>query len=210
MSLWWSTILIVGSLLSATLAFIWVALNIGRALSREKERNKDKQNIASANKNEVEHIFTDEFKEELRDRGRIHFEKIINDNAKLLQQDLRSTASQINKFTEQDITKTLKKTFVDYEKSIVQAKQATLDILQKTQESVEEQRRLMDEQLRTEIEKEKERIIEQFNENLSKIVNYYVIEAVGSQISIDDQMEFILSELEKNKKQILEDIKSSY
>ena len=37
----------------------------------------------------AEHIFDDQFREELRNRGRLHFEKIIGENAMFLQQDLR-------------------------------------------------------------------------------------------------------------------------
>ncbi len=207
MSGWWNTILIVGSLVSVTLAFIWVAVNVSRG---PKKKSRDNQDIANAAEDDVEHIFNDEFREELRNRGRLHFEKIISDNAMFLQQDLRLTASQINEFMKQEITKTLQETFSKYEESIMDAKQVALDTIKKTQDSVEEQRKIMGEQIREEIDKEKQRTIEQFDKNLAEIVNHYLIEAIGNQVSIDDQMDFILSELEKNKKHMLEDIKSSY
>ncbi|MEK7626181.1 MAG: hypothetical protein AAB423_02395 [Patescibacteria group bacterium] len=207
MSGWWNTILIVGSLVSVTLAFIWVAVNVSRG---PKKKSRDNQDIANAAEDDVEHIFNNEFREELRNRGRLHFEKIISDNAMFLQQDLRLTASQINEFMKQEITKTLQETFSKYEESIMDAKQVALDTIKKTQDSVEEQRKIMGEQIREEIDKEKQRTIEQFDKNLAEIVNHYLIEAIGNQVSIDDQMDFILSELEKNKKHMLEDIKSSY
>lgn len=207
MSGWLGTILIVGSLVSVTLAFIWVAINVSRG---PKKKNRDNQDIANAAEDDVEHIFNDEFREELRNRGRLHFEKIISDNAMFLQQDLRLTASQINEFMKQEITKTLQETFSKYEESIMDAKQVALDTIKKTQDSVEEQRKIMGEQIRAEIDKEKQRTLQQFDQNLAEIVNHYLIEAIGNQVSIDDQMDFILSELEKNKKHMLEDIKSSY
>ena len=190
-----------------TLAFIWVAVNVSRG---PKKKSRDNQDIANAAEDDVEHIFNNEFREELRNRGRLHFEKIISDNAMFLQQDLRLTASQINEFMKQEITKTLQETFSKYEESIMDAKQVALDTIKKTQDSVEEQRKIMGEQIREEIDKEKQRTIEQFDKNLAEIVNHYLIEAIGNQVSIDDQMDFILSELEKNKKHMLEDIKSSY
>ena len=51
----------------------------------------------------AEHIFNDEFREELRNRGRLHFEKIIGENAMFLQQDLRLTTSQLNDYMKQEI-----------------------------------------------------------------------------------------------------------
>ncbi|MEK9196145.1 MAG: hypothetical protein AAB914_02135 [Patescibacteria group bacterium] len=208
MSGWLDTILVVGSLLSVTFAFIWVAVSLGR--NQPKKKGRDNQDVAAAADKDVEHIFNDEFREELRNRGRLHFEKIISDSAMFLQQDLRLTASQINEFMKKEITTTLQETFTKYEESIMDAKKVALDTIKKTQESVEEQRQLMNQQVKSEIDKEKARTIEQFDKNLSEIVNHYLIEAIGNQVSIDDQMDFILDELEKNKKHILEDIKSSY
>jgi len=204
---WLSTILIVGSLLSATFAFIWVAIVVSHG---PKKKSRDDQDLLDDAEKDVEHIFNDEFREELRNRGRLHFEKIISDNAMFLQQDLRLTASQINEFMKQEITKTLQETFAKYEESIMDAKQVALDTIKKTQDSVEEQRKLMSEQVKTEIEREKQRTIEQFDKNLADIINHYLIEAIGNQVSIDDQIDFILEELEKNKKHMLEDIKSSF
>ncbi|OGL30575.1 hypothetical protein A3F37_01760 [Candidatus Saccharibacteria bacterium RIFCSPHIGHO2_12_FULL_41_12] len=208
MSGWLNTILVVGSLVSVTLAFIWVAIKVGQSPGPKKTR--DNQDLAGAAEDDVEHIFNDEFREELRNRGRLHFEKIISDSAMFLQQDLRLTASQINEFMKKEITSTLQETFTKYEESIMDAKQVALETIKKTQESVEEQRVMMNEQVRAEIEKEKKRTVEQFDKNLSEIVNHYLIAAIGNQVSIDDQMDFILGELENNKQQILEDIKSSY
>lgn len=207
MSGWLSTILIVASLLSATFAFIWVAVSVSRG---PKKKAKDSQDLLGDAEHDVEHIFNDEFREELRNRGRLHFEKIISDNAMFLQQDLRLTASQINEFMKQEITTTLQETFTKYEESIMDAKQVALDTIKKTQDSVEEQRKLMSQQIKEEIDREKIRTIEQFDQHLADIINHYLIEAIGNQVSIDDQMDFILEELEKNKKFMLEDIKSSF
>lgn len=204
---WLQTILIVGSLLSVTFAFIWVAIRLGNAGGGKKQNSL--QDTLDGAERDVEHIFNDEFREELRNRGRLHFEKIISDNAMFLQQDLRLTASQINEFMKQEITSTLQDTFEKYEESIMDAKQIALDTIKKTQDSVEEQRRVMNEQVYTEIAREKQRIIELFESNLADIVNHYVIEVIGNQVSVDDQMDFIVAELEKNKKAIIEDIKSS-
>ena len=41
---------------------------------------------------------------------------------------------------------------------------------------------------------------------MAEIVNHYILEAIGTQIDLDDQLEYIMSDLEANKKAILEDI----
>lgn len=203
---WLSTILIVGSLVSATGAFIWVALRLGSAKQSEDVDGTD--SYASAADLEVEHIFNDEFREELRNRGRLHFEKIIGENAMFLQQDLRLTTSQVNEYMKQEITSTLKEAFVKYEETIKDAKDQALESIEKTQVAVEQQREQMEKQLKEILDQEKKRILERFEGNMAEIINHYVLNAIGNQISLDDQLEYILAELERNKKDMVKDIES--
>lgn len=197
-------ILIVGSLLSATIGFIWVAVRLGN----KENATKQDQDIKSVAESAVEHIFDEEFREELRNRGRLHFEKIIGENAMFLQQDLRLTTSQVNDYMKQEITSTLREAFTKYEESIQDAKNIALDSINKTQQSIEEQRQIMLQQLSEAFENEKQHMIKRFEDNMSEIVNHYVISAIGDQISLEDQLEYILSELERNKQAIVDDIKS--
>jgi hypothetical protein len=69
-----------------------------------KKKGNDNADIEKAAEEDVEHIFNDTFREELRNRGRLHFEKIISENAMFLQQDLRLTTSQLNEYMKEEIT----------------------------------------------------------------------------------------------------------
>lgn len=204
---WIDTILIVGSLLFATTAFIWMAV---RTSSHHPSGSPDDLggDYNDAARADVEHIFNDEFREELRNRGRLHFEKIIGENAMFLQQDLRLTTSEINEFMKKEITQSLQEAFTKYEESIQDAKQLALESIEKTQVAVEQQREIMEDQLQKAVTAEKQRLLQRFENNMADIVNHYVLSAVGNQISLDDQLEYILSELERNKKAIIEDIQS--
>lgn len=206
MSEWLDTILIVSALLSATVAFIWVAVRLeGGASSRSEDKEAD---YIKAAQGDVEHIFNEEFREELRNRGRLHFEKIIGENAMFLQQDLRLTTSQVNEYLKQEITKSLQEAFTRYEESIQDAKQLALNSIEKTQEAVENQRQVLEEQLQKTVASEKKRLMERFESNMADIINHYVLNAIGNQISLDDQLDYILGELENNKKAIVKDIES--
>lgn len=201
---WLNTILIAGSLLAGTAGFIYLAVKI----NARGGRNDRESEYGKAAEQDVEHIFNEDFREELRNRGRLHFEKIIGENAMFLQQDLRLTTSQINEHMKKEINKTLQEAFEKYEESIDDAKQIALDSIQKTQDAVEQQRQMMNQQLQKEVAQEKQRAIERFEKNMAAIINHYVLEAVGDQINLEDQLEFILTGLERNKKEIIEDIKS--
>src|SRR6185503_181677 len=100
-----------------------------------------------------------------RNRGLLHFEKIINENAMFLQQDLRLTASQVNDYMKQEIKKTLTEEFTKYEQSITDAKQIAIDSINKTQKAIEEQRSILTEQLKQQSDAAKAQLIAQFEEN---------------------------------------------
>jgi hypothetical protein len=125
-----------------------------------------------------------------------------------LQQDLRLTTSQLNEYMKAEITSKLQDEFAKYEQSIMDAKQIAVDSIEKTNAAVDEQRTRLGEELRQEIDTEKIRLIKHFEENMADVVNHYVLRAVGNQIDLSDQLEFILGEMESNKQAIIEDLKS--
>lgn len=198
-------ILVIGALLAATGSFLYMAVKMGG--SGKKPDGSPEDALDETAKRDVEHIFDDEFREELRNRGRLHFEKIIGENAMFLQQDLRQTTSQLNDYMRAEITKTLQDEFKKYEQSITDAKQMALDSIEKTRSTIEQQREVLEQQMQTQINEEKARIIGRFEEEMASIVNHYVLRAIGSQIDLTDQLDYILSELEANKQAILEDVK---
>lgn len=156
----------------------------------------------------AEHIFDDQFREELRNRGRLHFEKIIGENAMFLQQDLRLTTSQLNEYMKTEITKKLQEEFAKYEQSIVDAKDLAVDSIQKTNAVIDEQRRTLSVQIDQQFEAEKNKLLERFEEDMADIVNHYVLAAIGNQIDLTDQLEYIMGELEANKEAITQDIRN--
>jgi len=203
----WTLTLVVGSLLAATIAFMWLAVRVGNGGAAKRKAAEGNQDIGKAAEDDVEHIFNDTFREELRNRGRLHFEKIISENAMFLQQDLRLTTSQLNEYMKGEITRTLQEEFLKYEQSITDAKQLAIEALQKTNDVIDEQRAHISEQLDAEVAKEKERLITQFQTNMGDVVNHYIVAAIGNQIDLSDQLEYILNDLEANKQAILEDIR---
>ena len=201
MSIWW-LVCILGTLGASALAFIWVALRVGG-----KAKKNTSADFVKAADEDVEHIFNSEFREELRNRGRLHFEKIIGENAMFLQHDLRLTTSELNEYMKAEITRKLREEFDKYEQSIMDAKQLAIDSIQKTNQAIEAQRVMLSEQVQQQIEAEKAQFIKRFEDNTADIINHYIMLAIGNQINLSDQLEYILGELESNKEAMLEDVK---
>lgn len=163
--------------------------------------------VAKLVKDDVEHIFDDEFREELRNRGRLHFEKIIGENAMFLQQDLRLTTSQLNDYMKDEIKSVLQEEFAKYEESISSAKDLALESIEKTKVAIDQQRLILEKQMNEQAATEKQRIIEHFENNMAGIVNHYVLEAIGNEIDLTTQLDYIFQNLEENKQAMIEDIR---
>ena len=205
--MWWIT-LSVAVLSAGVTSLCWLLFsNYGAKNSSFKDgKNKGEPSYPEAAESDIEHIFNDQFREELRNRGRLHFEKIIGENAMFLQQDLRLTTSQLNEYMKQEISKKLREEFAKYEQAVTDAKQIAIDSIQKTNQAVEEERQILSAQVKEAYVREKERMMKQFESNLADIINHYVLAAIGDQIDLSDQLEYILADLENNKQALLEDI----
>lgn len=206
----WQLILILGVVFGVA---TWLVLSTLAGKKRDRKpktkdeaTNTNSATVDKAAEADVEHIFNDEFREELRNRGRLHFEKIIGENAMFLQQDLRLTTSELNDYMKSEITNTLKNEFTKYEQSIMDAKQMAIDSISKTQKAIEEQREILGKQLEEQVSLEKKRLQERFEKNMAEIVNHYIMIAIGDQIDLNDQLEYILGQLEQNKAAIMDDI----
>lgn len=198
----WELLLILGSILAAGSGFLWLLVHV-HADSGHKTLADSWQNSAE---HDVEHIFNAEFRNELRNRGRLHFEKILGENAMFLQQDLRLTTAQLNDYMKDEITRQLKEAFANYESAIGDAKQLAVESIEKTKTAIDEQRQAMSSQLEKDIAAERERRIQRFESNMADVVNHYILTAIGGQIDLSDQLEYILGELEANKQAIVEDV----
>lgn len=201
----WGVAVIISSLVATMMAFLYIAFKLNNVSAKTKISNDP---FGDQAKDDVEHFFNDEFREELKNRGRMHFEKIIGENAMFLQQDLRLTTSELNEYMKKEITQKLQAEFAKYEESITDAKELAVESITKTQQAVEQQRQIMGEQLAHELIIEKQRLIKRFEDNMADIINHYVLGAIGNQIDLNDQLEYVITELNDNKNDILEDIKS--
>ena len=124
--------------------FIWFILKGEKTVQSGREID---DNLTETAKVGVDKIFDDEFREELRNRGRLHFEKIIGENAMFLQQDLRLTVTQLNEYMKTEIKRTLQSEFSKYEESITTAKDLALESIEKTQAVIEQQRLVLEKQM---------------------------------------------------------------
>lgn len=204
MTIWW-LVLVLSCILAGGSAFIWIATKLHTAGPRKGQSSTE--SLEDAAEEEVGHIFNEEFRNELRNRGRLHFEKILGENAMFLQQDLRLTTSQLNEHMKNEINRELQEAFNNYKQSVTDARNQAVQSIEQTKAVIDDERKALVKQLELEVADEKARRIKQFDARMAQVVNHYLISAIGNQIDLNDQLDYVLGELEANKAAILEDIK---
>lgn len=154
----------------------------------------------------VYHIFTKEFHEELRNKARLDFQKVISENAMFLQQDLRLTTSEINDYLKKEISGKLEEEFAAYQQSIKDVQQAAVDSINNTVVSAQQQQELLVRKMHEDTETQKAKIMADFEKNMAEIVNQYILTAVGNEIDLKEQLPFILREMEAQKEMMKKDM----
>lgn len=198
-------VLIALAIVAATAAFVWQVLSL-RKIRLVVGAYNDR---IDAVKEEVERVFSDDFREELRNRGRLYFEKIINENAMFLKQDLGLTASQLNEYMQASLKKVLEREFEQYKLSIGDAKEAALSAITKTQEAMESQRAAMAHELEQSLTAERERRIAKLDTELSRIANEYLLEVLAGEVDLGSQSDYIFSSLDAHKADIIKDLEDA-
>ena len=185
-------------LVSGAIGIWFVVKGDKNSQGKQKTGQEVDEKVSKIAQQDVEHIFDDEFREELRNRGRLHFEKIIGENAMFLQQDLRLTTSQLNDYMKDEIKSVLQEEFSKYEESIASAKDLALESIEKTKTAIDQQRLILEKQMNEQAEAEKQRILDHFEANMAGIVNHYVLSAIGSEIDLTTQLDYIFQNLEES------------
>lgn len=231
----------------------------------------------------VEHLFDDDFREELRTHGRLYFERVINENAALFKQDLDATVAHINtelrqhvarqldeQFAEisrtnaelrQHVSNQLDEQFAEYSKTMQNAQELSLQALERSAKTLEDQHKQLgvaleksvahqDAMLTSTVEQSKahvveiqdaqaaaleslnrsvqalqeqhqqlsamlektitdqqDRLVDAFEQNMGRIIEHYLLGALGDQYDLKAQLPSIIKQMEANKQAIVDDMK---
>jgi exonuclease VII large subunit len=152
-------------------------------------KNKKSKDMTVEEAAELEqHFFDENFREELRNHGRLYFEKVISDNGALFKQDLDETIAKINDdlkdhVTQQldvtisavndhvkdYVTKQLEERFAQYGNEMREAQSATLESLKLTAEELHQQHKQLSDSIRTSIEGQDAAMSAASQENLDRM-----------------------------------------
>lgn len=199
-------------LLTAVIALIFSSRDKKTKTPSKKssDKSKTKEELAESYEalmqDNIYHIFTKEFHEELRNKARLDFQKVISENAMFLQQDLRLTTSEINEYLKKEMSGKLKEEFAAYQQSIKDVQQEAVDSINRTVSAAQEQQALLANKIQEDTEAQKAQIIAHFEANLAEIVSHYILKTVGNEIDLKDQIPYIVREMEAQKEAMRKDM----
>ena len=192
------------------LFFVLVLPSLTKSGKAAKKDKKSKQELAESYdkimQDDVYHIFSKEFHEELRNKARLDFQRVINENAMFLQQDLRLTTSELNDHLKKEINTKLEEEFAAYQKSIKDVEQMAVESINNTLAASQQLQTELNARMQQEVEARKAKIIEDFEANMAEIVSHYVVKTVGDQLDLKDQMPFILREMQTQQEAMRKDM----
>lgn len=187
-----------GSVVAILLAFIWVAVRLGRVRG------------GGGGGHDNGKVFTDEYRQHLREKGAARFERTLEENAAFLQQDLHKVSERVTEYVKERAGDILKEEFADQKQSVAAAQQHMSEAFTRVDKAITEYQQIMREQFDRELKIEKARRLERFQENMADVVTHHVQQTLGTHMEVDDQVKFIIKHLEENKTAIVEDIKREF
>lgn len=173
---------------------------------QQKSKKELAESYEKLMQDDVYHIFGKEFHEELRNKARLDFQKVINENAMFLQQDLRLTTSEINEYLKKEVSAKLQEEFLAYQQSIRDVQQAAVESINQTVLAAQDQQKAIAAKVSADAEVQKQQIVATFEANMAAVVSHYVLKTLGEQIDLKDQMPYILREMQAKQEAMRKDM----
>lgn len=187
----------VGSVLAVLLAFVWVAWRLG-----PKGRGR-----GGGGQSGHGELFSDEYLQHMREKGEARFERTLDENAAFLQKDLHDISDNVTEYIKERAGEILKEEFADQKQTVAAAQQHMSEAFAKVDHAITDYQKAMTEQFDRELKQEKARRLNRFQANMADVVTHHVQQTLGTHLEVDQQIKFILDNLEANKTAIVEDIK---
>ena len=142
----------------------------------------------------AEQVFDETFRQELREHGRLYFERIVGESAALFKHDLDNTVSQVNTELKEHVVKQLDEQLVSYGNIMKDAQALALKSLNTTEQELQQQRKELSETLKTNILKEEEMLV-----SVVKDTQTLAVESLNrSAKALDEQYQQLAATLQKN------------
>ncbi len=202
----WIAIAAGGLILGVVLGLVLPRLKLTKG--KKKLTNEDlKASYDELVKEDVYHIFDQDFHKELTEKAKAVFQDVIAQNTVVLTAQLETTTKIIQEHLDTEISGKLQTAFGAYTQAVSQAQQDALTTIKAAVDASVAQQAQFSSQLEQSIETRKSEIMTGFQQNMAEIVSHYVLQAIGEQASIKEQLPAILREMEAQQEAMQKDMR---
>lgn len=190
----WQLGLIVGSILAATAAFVWLASQLG------KGENKDPATMSAA-------VLTPEFINALKLEAAKRVNEVIAGPDSPLKASLQAVSGDVQALIQREVSNQLSQQLATYQTSITNSKNMVETAIAEAQTALEEEQTALKAEMKAVMQRQKEQLVERFAQDMTEIVSQYVRTAIGDQVDAKQELEKIIEQLEAQKSSMVEDMK---
>ena len=202
----WIAIAAGGLILGVVLGLVLPRLKLTKG--KKKLTNEDlKASYDELVKEDVYHIFDQDFHKELTEKAKAVFQDVIAQNTVALTAQLETTTKAIQEHLDTEVSGKLQTAFGAYTQAVSQAQQDALTTIKAAVDASVAQQAQFSSQLEQSIETRKSEIMTGFQQNMAEIVSHYVLQAIGEQASIKEQLPAILREMEAQQEAMQKDMR---
>lgn len=169
---------------------------------RLKQAEVKATNPAKATQDQAHTILVAEELLRLENVAKDDIQKVLVEVTRHFQEDLSSTSKKVNTKVEELTDKVIADELTKYQNAFDELRQASIEKLSRIQTTIEEESRKKSEDVAVEVEAEKKKVIETFEQKMGDIVAGYLVEVLGNNVDLGAQRSYLFATLEAHKAEL--------
>ncbi|MEX0934303.1 MAG: hypothetical protein WDZ42_00720 [Candidatus Saccharimonadales bacterium] len=204
MMLEWALVLL-GSVIVAVL--VWAV----RHLIKQREQSIEYSGyINELHQDIIKEVLSKDFLGQLQNQAQLQLASSIQVVDKELKESLRQANQQLIDRINDETTTIINTDLETYRQTIVDANSAAASLANKIQAGLEEASKEIQARVEDTINKERNKINTQIDTKLADVITEYLIEALGEEVDLGSQKNYIIEQLEERKEDIKKDVNDEF
>lgn len=194
-----SIILIIAivTLAAANIITTLVILRRTKALQASQQSHKDDQPTLE---------ITPEYMAELEAKTKATFTKVIDDNARLLNQSVAGAIEKLNGEVDHLTGSVITEQIADYQTTLSSAKDKIIKDIEELSARAQARQQELDSALEAQMKERRAKVAAKLDQSLSEIVISYIAESFGPGVDFNSQKSYVFKSLEDHKEELKKDI----
>jgi hypothetical protein len=143
---------------------------------------------------------------ELEAIAKANYLRVLDESNATFKADLEATSKRLGEQVTDLTTRVIEKELDQYHDVLEEVTTATTQTMSRIQEVIDERRKKVEETMLAEVQAEKQRLLERFDDHLSDIVSSYLVESLGQNVDLGAQTAYIIKALDEHKEELKREV----